>query len=89
MGRVVFSHIKKSFWSLIRTGEKEFSDAIKRGQAQGVDAVTNKLFEKATEGDNTSMIFYLKNRAGWKDKQEFLVPGGFNITIGEKDAGNL
>jgi len=67
----------------------DFSDAIKKGQAQGVAVVTNKLFEKARDGDNTSMIFYLKNRAGWKDKQELLVPGGFNITIGKKDAGNL
>ena len=32
--------------------------------------ITNALFEKAKEGDNTAMIFYLKNRAGWKDKIE-------------------
>ncbi len=48
----------------------QLSQSIKKGQAQGVEAVTNKLFEKAREGDNTAMIFYLKNRAGWKDKQE-------------------
>ena len=56
----------------------QFSQAIKRGQAKGVAAITNKLFKKAKDGDNTSMIFYLKNRAGWKDKTEteHTGPGG-------------
>jgi len=48
----------------------EFSNAIKRGKGKGIQQVTNKLFEKALEGDNTAMIFYLKNRAGWQDKIE-------------------
>ena len=49
----------------------EFMETIKRGQALGIDAVTNALFENATvERDNTAIIFYLKNRAGWVDKQE-------------------
>jgi len=56
----------------------EFMEAIKEGQAKGVAVITNKLFEKASDGDNTSMIFYLKNRAGWKDKTEteHTGPGG-------------
>lgn len=45
----------------------EFSDAIKRGQAKGISAVANALFEKAMGGDATSMIFFLKARAGWKE----------------------
>jgi len=49
----------------------EFMEAIKEGQAKGVAIITNKLFENGKNGDNTAMIFYLKNRAGWKDKQEF------------------
>jgi len=48
----------------------EFSDAIKRGKNKGIATVTNALFNKAREGDNTSMIFYLKNQAGWQDKIE-------------------
>ena len=49
----------------------EFSEAIKRGQASGIDQVTNALFENATvERDNTAIIFFLKNRAGWVDKKE-------------------
>ena len=48
----------------------EFGEAIKRGRGTGIQRVTNKLYEKALEGDNTAMIFYLKNRAGWQDKIE-------------------
>jgi transcriptional regulator with XRE-family HTH domain len=48
----------------------EFSDALKRGRGKGVANVTNALYTKAIDGDNTAMIFYLKNRAGWVDKQE-------------------
>ena len=48
-----------------------FSDALKRGRASGIVNVTNALYEKATvDKDNTAMIFWLKNRAGWVDKQE-------------------
>ena len=49
----------------------DFLDAIKRGEALGIEEVTNALFENATlERDNTAIIFYLKNRAGWVDKKE-------------------
>ena len=52
-----------------RKAYSDFSDAIKRGQANGIEAVTNALFAKAMGGDNTAMIFYLKNRdpANWRD----------------------
>ena len=48
----------------------DFSDALKRGRGKGIANVTNALYTKAVDGDNTAMIFYLKNRAGWVDKQE-------------------
>lgn len=63
--------VSLSTFMLHQSENSEFSDAIKRGQARGIDAVTNALFEKATiDRDNTAMIFFLKNRAGWVDKQE-------------------
>ena len=63
--------ISVSTFQLYQAENSEFSEAIKRGQALGIDAVTNALFENATvERDNTAIIFYLKNRAGWVDKQE-------------------
>ena len=46
----------------------EFMESIKRGRAKGIATITNRLFDKAKDGDNTAMIFYLKNRAGWADK---------------------
>jgi hypothetical protein len=50
----------------------ELSEAIKRGKAKGIAQITNKLHEKALEGDNTAMIFYLKNRdpENWQDVQK-------------------
>ena len=48
----------------------EFSESIKKGRSKGIATITNTLFNKAKSGDNTAMIFYLKNRAGWKDKVE-------------------
>ena len=48
----------------------ELLESIKRGKDKGIATITNALFNKAKNGDNTAMIFYLKNRAGWKDRVE-------------------
>ncbi len=40
----------------------ELKEAIKAGRAEGVKEVANALFEKAVDGDNVAMIFYLTNR---------------------------
>jgi len=60
----------------------EFSEAIKRGQAKGIAKITNKLFQRASEGDNTAMIFYLKNRdpENWKDRVESKVEATHTIS---------
>lgn len=52
--------------SRLRESE-EFKDAIKKGKAKGVAVIANQLFEKAKSGDTTSMIFFLKAQAGWKE----------------------
>ena len=60
----------------------DFSNAIKSGQADGIQQVTNALYEKATiDRDNTAMIFFLKNRAGWVDKTETKVHEEKTITL--------
>ena len=48
----------------------EFLEAIKRGRSSGIHKITNQLFDKAMSGDNTAIIFYLKNRdrESWGDK---------------------
>ena len=55
----------------------ELQEAIKRGRHKGVASITNALFNKAKGGDNTAMIFYLKNRdpENWKDKREYTHTG--------------
>ena len=49
---------------------EEFSEAIKKGQASGICEVSNQLYEKAMNGDTTSILFYLKCRAGWRENAE-------------------
>jgi predicted transcriptional regulator len=50
---------------------KEFMGAIKRGRAEGIHKVSNALFEKATQGNVTAMIYYLKvrDRENWGENQ--------------------
>ena len=49
----------------------EFMDAIKRGRAEGINQVSNALFEKATQGNVTAMMYYLKtrDRENWGENQ--------------------
>ena len=46
----------------------EFAEAIKHGQANGIQKVTNSLFKTANKGNVAAQIFYLKNRAQWRDR---------------------
>ena len=74
--------ISVSTFMLKQEQNSEFSEAIKSGQADGIQQVTNALFEKATlDRDNTAMIFFLKNRAGWVDKTETKVHEEKTITL--------
>ena len=49
----------------------EFVGAIKKGRAEGLNKVSNTLFEKATQGNVTAMIYYLKvrDRENWGENQ--------------------
>jgi hypothetical protein len=49
-----------------------FRDAIKKGAEVADVAVANSLYSRATNGDTTACIFWLKNRqrAIWRDKHE-------------------
>jgi len=50
---------------------KEFLEAIKKGRAEGLNQVSNALFEKAIDGNITAMIYYLKvrDRENWGENQ--------------------
>jgi predicted DNA-binding protein (UPF0251 family) len=74
--------ISVSTFQLYQAEYSEFSEAIKSGEAEGIQQVTNALYEKATiDRDNTAMIFFLKNRAGWVDKTETKVHEEKTITL--------
>lgn len=47
----------------------KFAEALKRGTAKGIAAVTGKLLEKVNMMDTASIIFYLKCKAGWREGQ--------------------
>lgn len=53
-----------------KKSNREFGEAIKRGQSKGLDTITNALFRAAKGGNITAQIFYLKNRGpdAWKDR---------------------
>ena len=48
----------------------EFKEAIKRGKDKGIAMVTERLLDKCMAMDTTSILFYLKCQAGWRDTQE-------------------
>lgn len=52
----------------------QFMQAIKEGRSEGIHQVTNALFEKAIEGDNTCMIFYLKTRDRESWGEQYIEP---------------
>jgi len=62
----------------------EFAEALKAGKAAGVRAVTNALFEGATNPDKPStsaQIFFLKNRGGWTDRAEVEHSGVVGVDV--------
>jgi hypothetical protein len=48
----------------------------KRGKARAIGVIAQGLINKARSGDTTSMIFFLKTQAGWREtgRLEHLLP---------------
>ena len=54
----------------------DFSDAIERGKAQGIETMTNALFHKAQTGDTAAIKYYLNNRSDdWSETQKHVHSG--------------
>lgn len=55
----------------------ELLDAIKVGRQYADDRIEGSLYHRATEGDNTAAIFWLKNRRpkDWRDRREIELGG--------------
>jgi hypothetical protein len=61
----------------------ELRQAIERGRAKGIAKVTNALFQNAVSGNLGAQCFFLRNRAGWVDKQitEITGDGGGPVEV--------
>ncbi len=59
IGRTTFYNIAER--------QPALDEHYKRGKAQAIGAIAKSLLTKAHEGDTTSMIFYLKTQAGWRE----------------------
>ncbi len=66
----------------------EFSEALKRGQAKGIAKIANALFEQGMNGQTAAAIFYMKNRAGWTDKQEHTHEAGKSLAEALRQANS-
>lgn len=76
--------ISRSTISRRKREDDTFATTLKSGKQEGITLVTNQLFNSATDPDkpNTSAaIFFLKNRAGWRDKQEVDANLNANVAI--------
>lgn len=59
--------------------DEELSLRYQRGRVEAIHSVANALLTKARDGDVTSMIFFLKTQAGWKEKSELEVSGTVTV----------
>jgi len=50
--------------------DPDFAECIKRGKSKGIAKIANNLYAQSCEGNVSAGIFFMKNRAGWSDKQD-------------------
>lgn len=76
---------------LITFEKNELANAIKRGRAKQLKEVERTAFQIALEDRNPAMImFILKCRAGWREKQEIDITHGFRpIVIRKRDGSTV
>ncbi len=61
--------------------DADFAAALKRGKSKGIATVANNLFTQSADGNVSAGIFFMKNRAGWSDKQELTGKDGTPLYI--------
>ena len=61
-----FGIAKTTFYAIMER-QPQVSLRYKMGKAKAIRSVSGGLLQKARDGDNASMIFYLKTQAGWKE----------------------
>jgi hypothetical protein len=53
-----------------KTLTKYYREELDQALARANASVGGALFNKATKGDTAAMIFWMKTRAGWREKHE-------------------
>jgi len=69
-----------TYQNWFKTDEKFRRSCLEVEQIQG-DFVENKLLDKINEGDPTCIIFYLKAKRGWRDRQVLQIEGNIDHNI--------
>lgn len=60
---------RRTFYSMMERDE-EIAARYKRGKAKAIGVIAQGLINKARSGDTTSMIFFLKTQAGWRETMQ-------------------
>lgn len=63
-----------------QTLEKYYGDILLAASLDKNEKVAKTLYEKALTGDNQSMIFWMKARAGWQEKTQVEITTNISIT---------
>jgi hypothetical protein len=72
---------RRTFYSMMQRDE-DIAARYKRGKAKAIGVIAQGLINKARAGDTTSMIFFLKTQAGWRETSqvEHMLPTEPDIT---------
>ena len=58
-----------------KTLRKHFEDELSQGDAKATAKIAQTLYNKAVSGDTACLIFWLKARAGWREKHDVEISG--------------
>ena len=78
---------RRTFYAMMERDE-EIAARYKKGKARAIGAIAQGLIAKARGGDTTSMIFYLKTQAGWRETQQLEMTGQNGGPIQTSDTGS-
>ena len=62
--------INRATFYRIMERQPEVMRRYQEGKSKTIQNVGNALIQKALKGDTSSMVFYLKTQAGWKETQQ-------------------
>ncbi len=73
-----------------KTLTKYYRAELDQAMARANASVGGALFNKATKGDTAAMIFWMKTRAGWREKHDVdVTSNGATIALTSVDLKNL